>query len=185
MPPLRRGNIHPEGLGIKVAPSERLVLTADAEITAAPEDERSPVRIEVVIEHLAHEDYVIAPLVSIGSLAFEDGERIRKNRAAGFPSFVIDAVPLAGRLAPEPRRQIFLPFAQDVHGEMIGRKISLEAVGAAAEAPQDERRIEGNRVEGIGRIADQLAPWPTRRDHRDAGCERAERVAKLAQIDGG
>ena len=50
-----------------------------------------------------------------------------------------------------------LILAQDVDGEDAGRLEGLQAIGAAVEAEQHERRIEGNRVEGVGGEAKRLA----------------------------
>ena len=64
-------------------------------------------------------------------------------------------------------------------GAMEGR----QAVGAAIQAEQHERRIERDRVEGIGGDADHAGLARGRRHHRDAGGKAAEGLAEFARID--
>jgi hypothetical protein len=55
-----------------------------------------------------------------------------------------------------------------------------------AEAPQNQRRLQRNRGEGIDGDADRLAVGAARGDHGDAGGELAQRVAQgtAVELDG-
>ena len=58
----------------------------------------------------------------------------------------------------------------------------LEAVGLAIQAEQDQWRIQGNGIEGVGGQANELAPGSDGRDHGDSRREAAEGVAKGAAV---
>src|SRR5437868_13589672 len=107
-------------------------------IIAMPEDQGLAGRVVVEIEHLADEDHMVAALISIGSLAFEDRERVGQDRTAGLPCLVIEVCPLVVERAGEAARQLFLALAQHSDRKMIGREIGFETIGPLAEPPQNE-----------------------------------------------
>src|SRR5262245_14629862 len=100
-----------------------------------PEHQGPARRIVIEVEDLANENDVIAALIGIGHLAFEDRKRIGQDRATGVPGLEIEIRPLVVQRAREAARYVLLTFAQDVHRKMIGREVGPETIGSLAEAP--------------------------------------------------
>src|SRR5258707_11334673 len=121
-----------------VASGNNWVLLGDQSIVAMPENQGLPGRVMVEIRDLADKNDMVTALIGIGHLAFEDGERIGKNRTAIVPGLIVDAHPFVVERARKAARYVLLAFTQDIHREMIGRQIGFEAVGLPAETPQHQ-----------------------------------------------
>src|SRR5262245_57284157 len=97
----------------------------DQSIVAMPKNQRMPGRIVIEIGNLADEDHVIATLISVGHLAFEDRERIGQDRTAGLPGLIVDAGPFVVERTGKTARYVLLALAQHVDREVIGREVRL------------------------------------------------------------
>ena len=71
---------------------------------------------------------------------------------------------------------------QNVDGKMLGQFEGLEAAGRLGDADEEQRWVERDGGEGVGREADRIAAGIESGHHGYACCETAERVAQGARV---
>src|SRR5688572_2118125 len=167
----RRSSCLKRGISRSFAPILAKVKAASANsgVLAAKKTERTATRIVIGVQDMADENHMIAADIGVSNLALENGQSAWENRTASLADFIVDAFPFVDRLPGKASGQFLLPFAQDVHRKELARQIDPHAVGVAAEAPKDQRRIERNGVEGIGGVSDKFAPVVAGGDDGHAG----------------
>src|SRR5215217_2561026 len=169
---------------IWVLPAEG-VLSAESRVGAAEKPERPAVRVPVGVNDFTNENDMVAADIGVSDLALEYRKDAGQDGTAGPADFIIDSFPFVDRLPRKAGRQFLLAFAKNVHRKIFAGKINAHAVGMASEAPEYQRRVERDRVEGVCRIADQLAAMIAGGDDRHAGQKRAKRAAKPLLINCG
>ena len=127
----------------------------------------------------ADEEYVIAgamprvmPALEPGDAAI-DQRSVRGAEAVGHAREAIDVRPR------ETTGQRDLVVGEHVDRVTLRRLKRREAARAPMQAPDNERRIERNRVERVRREADIAAVTVAHGNHGDTGRELRERVAEL------
>ena len=82
-----------------VASGNNWVLLGDQSIVTMPENQGLAGRIMVEIGDLADKNDMIAALIGVSHLAFEDGERIGQNGTTIVPGLIVDAGPFVVKRA--------------------------------------------------------------------------------------
>ena len=135
--------------------------------------------------HFADEDHVVAFLVAAAVEAFEGGRRAMQQRRAAGAFVEGHAGPAVGALGAKRSASVLLVGRQHVDGVVRAGAEHRHRGGGARQAPQHQRRVERDRVEGVGGEADHL-----RRPARapvtmvTPGGEHAQRGAKLLRGEG-
>ena len=93
-------------------------------------------------EHLAHDNGVIAALVTLHNLAFEMADGAVQDGGAVSAFVPIQAGELIGALGGEATRDLFLIFVEKVNRKYIGLNEARIALCALVDANQDQRGIE-------------------------------------------
>lgn len=81
--------------------------------------------------------------------------------------------------------QILLFLREDVDRVVAGGLKGGQIVRTVVQAPEDERRRQGNGGKGIYRQADRLAVWVDGGDHRNTGRELSQRLTQGAAVNFG
>lgn len=136
------------------------------------------VGIKIELDDLADKYDMITSAISVGDLAFEDGECSCKHRAARFTEFVVNRLPLVAFGGCKLVGQMLLALAQYVDRKVIGAHVSAKRMGLLTETPEYQRRIQRDRVERTGCVANQLAIWADGRDDRNTGRKTPQALAK-------
>src|SRR3954469_11278084 len=105
------------------------------------------------LQYLPNEDDVIAALVAVARLTFKTGGALLEQRHPTQPLTTLQARKLVGTPAREKLRKLTLFECQDVHGEMSAGLECRAAQRLLVQGPQNERRIERDRIEGADRCA--------------------------------
>ena len=121
---------------------------------------------------------MIAAFESIEAYAFQVRQAAVQDRAAAVPGFEGAVLEFMFLGAGEFYRQVLMVLRKYVNREPFALAKCLQAVGVVVQADQDNRRVQGNRGEGIDGDADGHALRRQPGDHGDAGGESAEGLAE-------
>ena len=124
------------------------------------------------------DEQVVAAFERIEACEFQVRQAAGQDRAAavqGFEGAVLEFMLLGGG---EFFRQVLLVFRKYVNHEPFALAKCLQAAGTVVQADQNNRRVQGNRGEGIDGDADGHALRRQPGDHGDAGGESAEGLAE-------
>ncbi|MCY1439586.1 hypothetical protein D9M71_558290 [compost metagenome] len=130
-------------------------------------------------------DHMVATRVGRHIAAFEVSHRAVEQGYITEPIAVGDAAELVVLGLGEVVGNGDLVFGEDVDGEVFAVAEGGVAAGGQRLAPEYQRRIEGDRTEGVRRHAEGLALGIPRGDDGDAGHEAAQHVAQLALVERG
>ena len=78
-----------------------------------------------------------------------------------------------------------LIVAQDVNGEVLCVGKRFQAQRAQSDGPENQRRVERDRCDGVRREPVRRTIRVTRRENRDAGGEPPHDLPKLLAVDHG
>jgi hypothetical protein len=125
---------------------------------------------------------MIAALDDVVGRALEGGNAVVENRTAAEAELVRHALELVDGGSGEVLAMAVLVRPQHIHGEVARRAKALKRGRMLLEAPEHERRIEGNGRKGIGREAFQPAGRRAGRDNRDAGRKSSQSLTEMAGV---
>lgn len=125
----------------------------------------------------ADEDGVVAAGMGGFIDDFETGAATGEQRSTAEPGVPGQTGKAVGRPGGEAVGEVFLIGRQDADGVVAGFPEGGQAVRIVVEAPEDQRRFERDRREGIDGQADGVAVRVDGRDDGNAGGETTEGIA--------
>ncbi|MNZ81026.1 hypothetical protein D3C78_996820 [compost metagenome] len=138
--------------------------------------------VVLVALHLADHDPVVAAVDVLEVAALEVARAAIEHRGVAQAAGVFDAGELVFLRAGEVVGQGDLVRGEQVDGEVAGGLEHLPGAGALVQAPEDQRRLEGHRVEAVGGDADLVPVRAAGGDDGHPAGEVAEGAAKLAGV---
>ncbi|MNF82012.1 hypothetical protein D3C84_643050 [compost metagenome] len=135
--------------------------------------------------HLADHDPVIAAIDLLEFFTVKTRRAIDKHRGAAFAGLEFDFSEAVLLGSCEVVRQVDLVGGQHVHRKVAGGFEHAMAARTLVDAPQDQWRVQGHRVETVGRHTDLAAIFSGSGDHGHAGGEVTQGPAERAGIESG
>src|SRR5689334_12843435 len=115
------------------------------------------------MEHFADIDRMVAAVVGVYDPAFDMADRALDEREAVRARAPMEAVELRDAFGRKAPRDLFLVLGEHVDGEVAGTGEAGIALRRLVDADERERRVEGQRGEGVGGEAEgRSRPVPGR-----------------------
>src|SRR6185369_9378970 len=154
-------------------------------VGTAEEQERPVVPHDAQLADRADDDLVVAAVVDGVYVAVKPGEDVVEDNRAPVRDAPRDGVELRAGPGAERRRDMLLILGENVDGEASGPLDVRPARRAASLAHEHQRRVEGQRGEGLtgepGRDSGFIGPG----DDGHSGAEVAQNLAVGGRVDGG
>jgi hypothetical protein len=153
------------------------------EVAAAVEDEWMRAGAARARLDLADEDHVVAFLVAAAVEALEHRGSTFEQRHAARAEPKGNALEAVDVLAREAHREVMLVGGEDVDRVVRAALERRHRAGLARQAPEDQRRRDRDRVEGVRGEADRRAVGAARGDDRHAGGEHRQRGTEVVAAE--
>ncbi|MCY1405627.1 hypothetical protein D9M71_208720 [compost metagenome] len=134
-------------------------------------------------QHLADQYHVVAAIHLLVHLALETRRAVGEQRRTADTGLVTHPLELVVARAGELIGEVDLVGSEDVHREVAGLLEHRQAAGTLVNAPEDQRRLQGDRVEAVGGDARTGAIGRCGGDYGDASGEIAQGTAEGAGIE--